>query len=181
MTFRSANLAAAALALLMLASCAGNSRFSPDASPAPGTRVNWPGVSFAEVRGFCYDYTAELARHFFVNGRMHKGVLDPKGVKLTKAQTKRLLDDITVSQPKASAGGCYKPHHAYVFYDAGGKVVAVFEMCFACNEYVATPEGLPRYINRSDLWLLTQDVGLPVGTGNQFYTDTVRAAHQGQH
>jgi len=168
---------AAAFAALLLASCAGNSRFSPGPSPEPGTRVNWPGTPFTEVRGFCYDYTAEFSRHFFVNGRMHKGVMDPKGVKLTAAQTKRLLDAITISQPKAYAGGCYKPHHAYVFYDANGKVVGVFEMCFACNEFVATPEGLPRYINRSDLWLLTRDLGLPVGSGNQFYTDAVRAAH----
>ncbi len=178
MTFRFSLRAAAALAMLLLASCAGESRFSPDASPAPGTRVNWPGVPYAEVRGYCYDYTAEFSRHFFVNGRMHKGVMDPKGIKLTAAQTKQLLDDITISQPKAYAGGCYRPHHAFVFYDASGKVAAVFEMCFACNAYVATPTGLPQYINRDDLWILTQRIGLPVGHGNQFYTDTVRAAHQ---
>ncbi len=181
MTFRSALSAVIAPAMLLLASCAGNSRFSPDASPAVGTRVNWPGVPFAEVRGYCYDYTAEFSRHFFVNGRMHKGVMDPKGVKLTKAQTKRLLDDIAVSQPKAYAGGCYKPHHAYVFYDAAGKSVGVFEMCFACNEYVATPDGLPRYINRTDLWQLTREIGLPVGTGNQFYTDACRAGKKSEH
>ena len=175
MTFRSILSAAAALAMMLLASCAGNSRFSPGPSPEPGTRVNWPGVPYTEVRGYCYDYTAELSRHIFVGERMHKGVMDPKGVKLTKAQTQRLLDAITISQPKAYAGGCYKPHHAYVFYDASGKKVAVFEMCFACNEYVSTPDGLPRYINRTALWQLTKDVGLPLGTGNQFYTDACRA------
>lgn len=178
MSSRFPSVLAAACAVLFLASCAGDSRFSPPASPTPGTRVNWPGVPFTEVRAFCYDYTAQLSRHFYVNGRMHKGVMDPKGTKLTAAQTKRLMDAITISQPKAYAGGCYKPHHAFLFYDASGKVVAVFEMCFACNEFVSTPEGLPRYINREALWQLTHDIGLPTGRGNQFYTDAVREYRQ---
>src|SRR6186997_442351 len=114
----------AAMGALLLSSCQ-----SPP-SPAPGTRVSWPNLPFKEVRAYCYDYTAEGRSSFWADGRMHKGVLDPKGVKLSPAQVKRLLTDITVSGPAQMRSSCYKPHHAFMFFDANGQVVAVFEMCF---------------------------------------------------
>ena len=158
----------AALGALILSSC----QSAP--SPAPGTRVKWPGVPFKEVRAYCYDYTAEWRSAFWAAGRMHKGVMDPKGVKLSPVQVKRLLVDITVSQPAAARSNCYKPHHAFMFFDGKGTVVAVFEMCFGCNRYVATPGGLPEYIDRTDLYRLTHELGLPLGTGNEFYAEACR-------
>ena len=162
------SLVTAALAALILSAC----QTAP--SPAPGTRVNWPGVPFKEVRAYCYDYTAEGRSSFWADGRMHKGVLDPKGVKLSPAQVARLLADITVSQPAAARTNCYKPHHAFMFFDAKGQVVAVFEMCFGCNQFVATPPGLPSYIDRANLYQLTHELGLPLGTGNEFYIQACR-------
>jgi hypothetical protein len=159
----------AALGAVVLSSCQ-----STAPSPAPGTRVNWPGVAFKEVRAYCYDYTAEWRNSFWADGRMHKGVMDPKGVKLSPAQVKRLLDAITISQPAMEQRTCYKPHHAFMFFDEKGKVVAVFEMCFGCNQFVATPPGVPKYINKIALYQLTHDLGLPLGVGNKFYTDVCR-------
>jgi len=167
-------------AALALSSCASYKAVFAPPSPAPGTRVKWPGKGFKEVRAYCYDYTVENSPSFFINGRMHKGVMDPKGVKLTPAQTQRLLTALAVSQDKQDRTPCYKPHHAYVFYDASGKVAAVFEMCFGCNKFVATPGGLPEYIDYDALWKLTDELGLPLGKGNEFYTDSVcryRASH----
>jgi len=161
-------LMSAALGSLILSSCQ-----SPP-SPAPGTRVNWPGVPFKTVRAYCYDYTAERRSSFWAEGRMHKGVMDPKGVALSPAQVKRLLTDITVSQPAQQRSSCYKPHHAFMFFDAGGQVAAVFEMCFGCNQFVATPPGVPTYIDNTDLYRLTHELGLPLGTGNEFYTQACR-------
>ncbi len=161
--------ALAALGLLVLPACQ-----SVAPVPAPGARVNWPGVSYHEVRAYCYDYTAESRSSFWSDGRMHRGVMDPKGVKLSPAQVKRLLDDITVSQPAEATSSCYKPHHAFLFFDSSGRVVAVFEMCFGCNQFVATPPGLPTYVNRTDLYQLTHELGLPLGQGNEFYRDVCR-------
>ncbi|MCE9519793.1 MAG: hypothetical protein K8R87_09610 [Verrucomicrobia bacterium] len=158
----------AALGAMLLSAC------QTPPSPAPGTRVNWPGVPFKEVRAYCYDYTAEARSSFWAQGRMHQGVMDPKGVKLSPAQVQRLLADITVSQPAATRTNCYKPHHAFMFFDAKGQVVAVFEMCFGCNQFVATPGGLPEYIDYKKLYQLTHDLGLPLGTGNEFYTQACR-------
>lgn len=163
-----------ALCAIALSSCSYYAGVFAPASPAPGTRVSWPNVAFTEVRAYCYDYTAEKKSSFFIDGRMHSGVKDAKGVKLSPAQTKRLLTALTVSQPKQDRTACYRPHHAYVFYDAKGKAVAVFEMCFGCNKFVATPAGTPVYINYSDLAVLTQELGLPYGEGNKFYTDACK-------
>lgn len=143
--------------------------------PAPGMQVQgWPGKPFAYVKAFCYDYTAEKERSFFVDGRMHTGVMDPNGVKLTPAQVVKLMNAITVSHGKQDRTPCYKPHHAFVFYDAKGQVVAVFEMCFGCNKFRETPDGLPEYVDTPALQLLVQELGLPFGVGNAFYTEACR-------
>ncbi|MEZ0275959.1 MAG: hypothetical protein ACAH88_13720 [Roseimicrobium sp.] len=140
--------------------------------PAPGTQVQgWPQAAFTEVRGYCYDYTAEDDSSFFVNGRMHRGVLDAKGVKLSPPQVIRLLNAITTSHGKQARTPCYKPHHAFVFYDATGRSVAVFEMCFGCNKFQETPDGLPEYVDTPALYTLCQELGLPLGQGNAFYTE----------
>lgn len=143
--------------------------------PAPGTQVQgWPGRPFTEVRAYCYDYTAEQERSFFVDGRMHSGVMDPKGVTLSPPQVIRLLNAITVSHGKQARTPCYKPHHAFVFVDSNGKSVAVFEMCFGCNKFRETPDGLPEYVDTPALQALVQELGLPFGQGNAFYTEACR-------
>lgn len=166
-----------ALSVLALPSCV---YYGVNAKPvpAPGTEVKWPGGSFSEVRAYCYDYTAEDSPSFFVNGRMHKGVMDPEGVVLSADQARRLVKALTVSQGKQARTPCYKPHHAFVFYGAGGKVVAVFEMCFGCNKFVETPEGLPEYVDTGALYALCQELKLPLGNGNQFYTDACKAGRK---
>lgn len=161
-------LMSAAGCALVLSSCQ-----SPP-SPAPGARVDWPGVQFSSVRAYCYDYTAERRSSFWAEGRMHKGVMNPEGVLLSPAQVKRLLASITVSQPEQPRSSCYKPHHAFMFFDAGGRVVAVFEMCFGCNQFIAMPPGVPVYIDTTDLYRLTHQLGLPLGTGDKFYSEVCR-------
>ena len=171
-------IALSALALTLCSCEAYVHRFA-DASPAPGTTVNWPGVQFDEVRAYCYDYTAERSETFFdlQTGKMHSGVMDPKGIKMSPAQVKRLMQCITVSQPKGSRTPCYAPHHAYLFFSKG-KPVAVFEMCFGCNRQKSYPGGTPEYINRQALWDLTAELGLPLGVGNKFYTDACNAGRR---
>jgi hypothetical protein len=165
---------ASVLILLLLPSCVYFGVNAPP-KPPPGTQVQgWPGRSFVEVRAYCYDYTAEEERSFFVNGRMHSGVMDPRGVKLTPPQVIRLLNAITVSHDKQARTPCYKPHHAFVFIDAQGKSVAVFEMCFGCNQFRETPDGLPEYMDTPALQALVQELGLPLGQGNAFYTEACR-------
>ena len=163
----------AAVAVLCALSFSSCTYFGVNAPPVPavGTRTNWPPANFSEVRGYCYDYTAEEKRSFFVNGRMHSGVMDSRGVTLRPDQVRRLLEAVNVSHGKQARTPCYKPHHAFVFYDAQGKVAAVFEMCFGCNKFHETPEGLPEYVNTGEIYALCKELGLPLGEGNQFYKD----------
>ena len=170
-------LCAALVAMLSLTSCENAFHRFASASPTPGTVVKWPGVAFSEVRAFCYDYTQESSPSFFINGRMHKGVMNPKGVKMNASQVNRLMPLITTSQPRGPRTPCYAPHHAFVFYDAQGKVVAWFEMCFGCNQQRAHPGGVPEYVDREALWQLTGELGLPLGKGNKFYTEACRSGH----
>ncbi len=155
-----------------LSSCEHYARRFADANPAPGTKVNWPGMAYDEVRAYCYDYTAEHTATFLdlQTRHMHSGVMDPRGVELSKAQIATLMEGITISQPKGDRTACYAPHHAFVFFSKG-KPVAVFEMCFGCNRHISYPAGAPEYVNRTSLYHLTQTLGLPLGVGNKFYTD----------
>jgi hypothetical protein len=164
------------LVAVSLSSCEHYMHRFAGPSPAPGTRVNWPGMKFDEVRAYCYDYTAEHTPTFLnlQTGHMHSGVMDPRGVKLSKTQIGRLMDGITISQPKGSRTACYAPHHAFVFFNKG-KPVAVFEMCFGCNRQVSYPSGTPEYVDRAGLYQLTGELGLPLGVGNKFYTTACTA------
>lgn len=162
------------LSALSVSSCQYHVRKFAGANPPAGTVVQWPRAQFDEVRAFCYDYTAEKSRSFLNNGRQHVGVMDPKGVKLSPDQVQRLVKAVTVSQPKSARTPCYAPHHAFVFYSKGAPV-AVFEMCFGCNQFQGHPgEGLPEYIDTPVLWTICEELGLPLGKGNEFYTNAVR-------
>ena len=164
------------LSLFGLSSCSFIPYFGVGAapSPSPGYRVEWPNRSFSEVRAYCYDYTADDQVSFMVNGQMHRGVLDPAGVKLTRAQTERFLAAITTSLPKQKRTPCYKPHHAFVLYGADKQIVAVFEMCFGCNQFRETPNGLPEYVDTAVLYTLCQELGLPLGANNEYYQEVCR-------
>ena len=105
-----------------------------------GRRSTGLGMAYDEVRAYCYDYTTERSATFLdlQTRHMHSGVMDPRGVKMSKAQIASLMEGITVSQPKGDRTACYAPHHAFVFFNKGTPV-AVFEMCFGCNR----PHQLP--------------------------------------
>jgi hypothetical protein len=165
--------------LLSLTGCANHVRKFAPANPAPGTQTNWPGKPYSYVKAYCYDYT-DGPTSFMTNGQMHPAVMDPAGVRLTPAQTQRLVRAATVSQERTTRTPCYAPHHAFVFYDTKGQCVAVFEMCFGCNSQVFYPSGGPEYVDRDALWELTAELGLPLGKGDRFYQNAVRT-YRKQH
>jgi hypothetical protein len=115
----------------------------PGWKPIPAKRPRgFPGVPFAEVRGFAFD----LAN----NGRpVCYGPLDEDGtlcstvarpgVKLSDEQAKKL---VALLEQKSSFGGgakCFLPHHGFVFYDEAGVPVADISVCFMCEMAASTP------------------------------------------
>jgi len=135
----------------------------PTCSSAP----RWPGVHFAEVRGYVFNLSddADVYLHHeavVVDGHLDETVIDREGVVLNDAQTTRLLGAI---DPPITSGMVYlsmiHTRHAFVFYDEQHRPVAWFAICFHCSQDLADPEfaGFPDY---DALRQLCVELGLPV-------------------
>ena len=168
----------AAFVLVTFSNCQYHVRKFAAENPPAGTQSQWPPAQYDEVRAYCYDFQADISRSFLHHDRMHAGVMDPKGIKMSADQIDRLVKSVSISQPKSARTPCYAPHHAFVFYSKGAPV-AVFEMCFGCNQFKGYPgAGLPEYVNTPELYRICQELNLPLGTGNKFYADAVKAYRQ---
>lgn len=163
----------AGLAGAVLSSCAS--------APVSGIPVAWPPAKFSTVRAFVYDCDADDTKGFFQkNGAVAKGVINGPGALLSPAQVQRLLPALTTETPRKNHTACYLPHHAFVFYDAAGRVVAHAEICFNCTIQRSFPAGLPGHINFQAVWDLLRELGVPCGDGSQFYRDLYKSAKAGR-
>lgn len=142
-------------------------------SPEPvGHPVKWPTAKFATVKAYAYHCDAEEGREFVKpGGRLHVGILNPGPRELSPEQVERLISYITIPQAKSHRTPCYVPHHSFVFFDAQGRPVANFDVCFTCNKHQAFPAGAVEYPDMHRLYALVQELGLPTGTGKYFYRD----------
>ncbi len=100
----------------------------------------WPGVEYAEVRGYAFNFGGGPAS-IIVDGKLNATVLNKEGALLTKAQLKRLIAALTEKHPSHPVALCFNPRHAFVFYDQSGKPVASVNVCFECLAATASPEG----------------------------------------
>ena len=122
--------------------------------PIPPKRAGaFPGVPFAEVRAFNMGFGGyagsagcELVAK---DGTMCPSVTAP-GTVVPKDEAARLLALVRDAKYWVEAGPGHKvgrahtrcdfdPHHAFVFFDAGGAPVAQVEVCFTCGEWDALP------------------------------------------
>jgi hypothetical protein len=139
-------------------------------NPEPSGRVSWPPAQFASVRAFVYSCEAERDVTFLrKDGSMHPGVLNAPGALLSPGQVTRLVDAITVFKARPKRTACYVPHHAFVFYDASGRPVACFEVCFTCHRHEATPDGLPSQVDYDVLWTIIHELGVAADTTKGYY------------
>lgn len=156
------HLTGSALAGALLSSCAS--------APVSGVPVAWPPTQFATVRAFVYDCDADQSVSFFQkNGAVHRGVINGPGAVLTEEQVRRLMPALTTETVRKHRTACYLPHHAFLFYDATGRVVAHTEICFTCTLQRSSPAGLPEHINFQAVWDILREAGVPCGAGSQFY------------
>lgn len=141
-------------------------------APVSGVPVAWPPAKFTSVRAFVYDCDADKSISFFQkNGATHRGLINGAGALLTESQTRRLLPALTTETVRKHRTACYIPHHAFLFYDAAGHVVAHTEICFTCTLQRSSPAGLPEHINFQAVWDILLELGVPCGAGSQFYKD----------
>lgn len=162
-------LAAPSLAAALLPSCA---------APAPAIPPkNWPPTPFATVRAVVYDCDADHSVSYFQkDGRPHRGTINGPGALLSPAQVRTLLPILSTPSPRPHRSACYLPHHAFLFCDPSGRVVAHSEICFNCSVQRSSPDGLPAHINFQALWNLLRELGVPCGDGSQFYRDLFQAS-----
>lgn len=157
----------------VLSSCAS--------APVSSVPVAWPPARFSTVRAFVYDCDADQSVGFFQkDGRVAKGVINGPGVVLSDAQVRRLMPALTTPAKRKNHSACFIPHHAFVFYDAAGRVVAHTEICFNCSAQKSYPAGLPDSINYQAVWDLLRELGVPCGDGSQFYKDLYKNLQAGR-
>ncbi len=155
--------------------------FSCASAPVSGVPVAWPPASFTTVRAFVYDCDADRSVSFFQkDGSLHRGIINAPGALLTEAQVKRLLPALTTATARKHRTACYLPHHAFLFYDAAGRVVAHTEICFSCTIQRSSPAGLPEHINFQAVWDILREAGVPCGSGSQFYRDLFKQLQAGR-
>lgn len=123
--------------------------------------TKWPG-EVARIVAVTYDYEQEASEDVVVEGRLHKGVfLTSKD--LTEEQTKKLYSAITGAHVHQKAARCFEPHHGFIFYDAGGKILGNLTICFGCNSYHHAPEGeVSKVFDLKELKNLMVDLKMPI-------------------
>jgi len=86
------------------------------------------------------------------------------GVRLTDKQVARLRNAVCGYRSSHTQASCFWPHHAFLFLDEEGKIVASFSVCFRCSTYYGKPdEAFARIWNLKALRALVEDdLGMPI-------------------
>ncbi len=126
---------------------------------------SWPGVEFAHVAAYCYDYTRDERGSpiVFKDRTLHKGIIQATTVRLSPPQIETLRTLVATESDEDGEVECYDPHHAFVFYDRDWKPVAWIDICFFCDDWSAVPkEGSAEIIDLQKLERFCREIGLPV-------------------
>lgn len=134
--------------------------------------AGWPPREIHEVRAFVYDYTQEKGNSTLLkSGKLHKGVINVGGSKLTDSQIERLKGAIRSSKKRVPGAFCYLPHHGFVFYDKEGRAMGHIELCFQCGNVDSSPTGLPeREWDWKEMRKLLEELKLPILKKDEDYT-----------
>lgn len=141
-------------------------------SAAFSADANWLPREIHEVRAYVYDYTQEDENlSLLKNGKLHKGIINDGGSKLSEDQVARLKDAIRSSKERIPGAFCYMPHHGFVFFDKDGKAMGHIELCFQCGNVASSPKGLPeREWNWNELGTLLEELKIPILKEDKEYT-----------
>lgn len=88
-----------------------------------------------KVVAYLYDYTAADTARIEAGGKLHPGVIPKFTTTLSKADTQIMLDAFTEKHPPHPRYACeFAPHHGFVFYGEGEKILGSVSVCFQCRE-----------------------------------------------
>jgi hypothetical protein len=106
--------------------------------------ANWLPREIHEVRAYVYDCSQEENNVTLLSqGRLHKGVINESGARLSVEQVERLKNALRSSEKRGPSALCYFPHHGFIFFDKEGNAMGHIELCFKCGNVRSSPEGLP--------------------------------------
>lgn len=124
----------------------------------------WPGKKFTTVRGYYYNAGSEHDRKLIDrSGKLDASIVNKEGAELNAAQTARLLALIRTSAAVQPVTSCYVPHHGFVFTNALGQRVGVFEFCLECLKATPVPNTAGPYFDYVALAELLHELKLPIG------------------
>lgn len=124
----------------------------------------WPGVAYAEVKAYAWPDDNETEAVILKDMALKPGAINEEGTKLTPDQVKRLRAAVTGKHPApATVAGCFYPHNAFVFYDAGKKPVATVEVCFSCYGARTIPKATAEWPDLTALATIFDELKLPMG------------------
>lgn len=129
---------------------------------ARARRNTWPPRHYAEVRAYLYNFDNKDGASCVTDGRLSPSIVNPGGVRLSSAQVDALIAATTGKHPAHPVGGCYIPHHAYVWHGTSGRIVGWVELCFGCLDYRASSPAAPENFDIERLRKLTVETGLPI-------------------
>ena len=139
---------------------------------ALSAHADWLPREIHEVRAYVYDYTKEERNlSLLKQGKLHKGIINEGGAKLSDEQTERLKAALRTSEERIAGAFCYMPHHGFVFFDADGKAMGHIELCFQCGNVASSPKGLPeREWNWEEIKKLLEELKIPILKADEDYT-----------
>ncbi len=135
-------------------------------SPAAAA-ASWPAVPYNEVRAHAWPAAVERGTVAGIRNGLVPGSVNSKGARLSDAQVRRLLAALDSWPRDYPPFSCHIPRNAFVFRQ-GGKIVAVFEICFDCMNHRSETAAednrrFPR-LNLPAVASLCEELGVPVGT-----------------
>ena len=150
------------VAVSLLVGCEKNSSDETTPNKKVKADLNWPSVKFTEVRAYAWATNIDLETVVSKKMQPAPNALNPDGTRLSAEQVQRLLSAVREPQPAYATAGCYQPHNALIFLQAG-KPVAYVEICFGCMNSITRPEGASIYPDLHILANLFTELKLPLG------------------
>ena len=134
--------------------------------------AGWLPGEIHEVRAYVYDYTQEKDRMALLKGgKLHAGIINKGGAKLSDEQVERLKEAIRSSKERVPGAFCYMPHHGFVFFNKQGRPMGHIELCFQCGNVDSSPRGLPeREWDWKAIRKLLEELKIPILKEDADYT-----------
>ena len=134
--------------------------------------ANFSIQDIQEVRAFVYDYTQDKnSKLLLKNNKLHKGVINDPGIKLSIQQIKRLKTALRTSKKEGPMARCYMPHHGFIFYNTQGKAIGHIELCFQCGNKDSTPKSLSAHPwDWAELKKILEELKIPILKKDKDYT-----------